>query len=55
VTGEALAARVPVHFSPVHGELDPAQLSAWILEDGLDVRLNLQLHKYIWGSDATGV
>ncbi len=55
VTGEALAARVPVHFSPVHGELDPAQLSAWIHEDGLDVRLNLQLHKYVWGADATGV
>ena len=55
VTGEALAARVPVHFSPVHGELDPAQLSAWILEDGLEVRLNLQLHKYVWGADATGV
>jgi 7-carboxy-7-deazaguanine synthase len=55
VTGEAFATRVPVHFSPVHGELDPAQLSAWILDDGLDVRLNLQLHKYVWGADATGV
>lgn len=55
VTGEAFAKNVPVHFSPVHGELDPAQLSAWILDDGLDVRLNLQLHKYVWGADATGV
>lgn len=50
-----LASRAPVHFSPVHGELDPAELSAWILEDGLDVRLNLQLHKYVWGADARGV
>lgn len=50
-----LASRVPVHFSPVHGELDPAELAKWILDDGLDVRLNLQLHKYVWGADATGI
>jgi 7-carboxy-7-deazaguanine synthase len=41
--------------SPVHGGLAPRDLVAWILEDGLPVRLNLQLHKVIWGSDATGV
>ena len=46
---------VPVGFSPVHGELDPRDLCAWLLEDGLDVRLNLQLHKYVWGADARGV
>jgi 7-carboxy-7-deazaguanine synthase len=45
----------PVHLSPVHGELDPRELSAWILRDGLPVRLNLQLHKYIWGADAKQV
>ena len=50
-----LEGRFPIHLSPVHGELDPAELSAWVLEDGLQVRLNLQLHKYIWGSDASGV
>ena len=44
----------PVHFSPVYGILDPKVLSEWILEDGLDVRLNLQIHKYIWG-DKRGV
>jgi len=44
----------PVHFSPAHGLLDPKVLSEWILEDGLDVRLNLQIHKYIWG-DKRGV
>ncbi len=44
----------PVHFSPAHGILDPKVLSEWILEDGLDVRLNLQIHKYIWG-DKRGV
>jgi 7-carboxy-7-deazaguanine synthase len=34
-----------VHFSPVAGELDAATLGTWILEDGLDVRLQVQLHK----------
>jgi 7-carboxy-7-deazaguanine synthase len=50
-----LAERVPVQFSPVHGVLDPRDLAAWILEDGLHVRLNLQLHKYVWGAEAKGV
>ncbi len=36
-----------VHFSPVFGKLDPKTLAEWILEDNLDVRLHLQLHKYI--------
>jgi 7-carboxy-7-deazaguanine synthase len=36
-----------VHFSPVFGKLDPKTLANWILEDNLDVRLHLQLHKYI--------
>jgi 7-carboxy-7-deazaguanine synthase len=44
-----------VHFSPVHGVLDPRDLAAWILADGLTARLQLQVHKYIWGADARGV
>jgi len=44
-----------VHFSPVFGEMDPKRLSAWILEDALDVKLHLQLHKIIWGCDLKGV
>jgi 7-carboxy-7-deazaguanine synthase len=44
-----------VHFSPVHGVLDPKVLSAWILEDHLPVRLQLQLHKYIWDPTTRGV
>lgn len=44
-----------VLLSPVHGELDPKDLVAWTLEDGLDVRVQLQLHKYIWGRDVQGV
>lgn len=50
-----LEERVPVHFSPVHPGLDPRELVGWLLEDGLRVRLNLQLHKFVWGSDAKGV
>lgn len=50
-----LGRRHPVHFSPVHGQLDPAELAKWILDDCLPVRLNLQLHKYVWGPDARGV
>jgi 7-carboxy-7-deazaguanine synthase len=44
-----------VLFSPVHGVLDPKSLAAWILEDRLTVRLQLQAHKYIWGADVRGV
>lgn len=44
-----------VNFSPVHGLLEPRTLAGWILEDRLRVRLNLQLHKIIWGPDARGV
>lgn len=50
-----LETRVPVHFSPVHPGLDPRDLVRWILDDGLRVRLNLQLHKYVWGADAKSV
>jgi 7-carboxy-7-deazaguanine synthase len=41
--------------SPVHGVLAPAELAAWILADRLPVRLQLQVHKYIWGAHARGV
>jgi len=53
---EHLATRVrQVLFSPVHGVLDPQSLVSWVLEDKLPVRVNLQLHKYIWGADKQGV
>jgi len=42
-----------VLFSPVWGQLDPAQLAEWIIEDGLPVRFQLQLHKVLW-QDAQG-
>jgi len=45
-----LSERCPVLFSPVHAELDPALLAQWILDDRLPVRLQLQLHKLLWGN-----
>ena len=42
-------------FSPVHGVLDPKQLSEWILADRLPVRVQLQVHKYIWDPNTRGV
>jgi 7-carboxy-7-deazaguanine synthase len=44
-----------VHFSPVHGILDAKQLAAWVLEDRLRVRVQLQLHKFIWSPETRGV
>ena len=56
IAREQLTERVrEVLLSCVHGVLDPKQLVAWVLEDQLAVRVQLQLHKYIWGADAQGV
>ncbi len=38
-------------FSPSHEELKPAQLAEWVLEDALPVRVQIQLHKYLWGTE----
>ncbi|HEX9288380.1 MAG TPA: radical SAM protein [Anaeromyxobacteraceae bacterium] len=50
-----LEGRVAVLVSPVHGAVDPKDLARWILESGVQARLNLQLHKIVWGQDARGV
>jgi 7-carboxy-7-deazaguanine synthase len=42
-------------FSPVHNILDPKDLIQWILADKLKVRLNLQIHKFIWSPETRGV
>ena len=55
VRTRGLAARCPVLFSPVHGTLEPGTLGHWILEDGLPVRLQVQLHKYLWPGVERGV
>jgi 7-carboxy-7-deazaguanine synthase len=44
-----------VLFSPVHGQLPPADLAAWVLADRLPVRVQLQVHKYIWEPATRGV
>jgi 7-carboxy-7-deazaguanine synthase len=44
-----------VLFSPVHGVLDPRALSEWVLADRLPVRVQLQVHKYIWDAQTRGV
>ena len=41
--------------SPVWGDIDLEALTGWILEDGLPVRFQIQLHKLIWGPDTIGV
>ena len=55
VREHSLEGRCKVLFSPAFGMLDPQDLSRWILEDRLEVRLNLQLHKYIYGPETRGV
>jgi len=42
-------------FSPVTDTLNPQDLAKWLIEDKLDVRLQLQLHKIIWDKDKRGV
>jgi 7-carboxy-7-deazaguanine synthase len=54
VIAKKLAPRTEVLFSPVHGKLDPERLAEWILRDSLQVRLQLQAHKYIWKGKEPG-
>jgi len=49
-----LSQRCTVLFSPAYGLQDPAELANWILQDKLGVRMQLQLHKILWG-DKRGV
>jgi 7-carboxy-7-deazaguanine synthase len=44
-----------IHVSPVHGVMHPRILSEWVLADKLPVRVQLQLHKYIWDPATRGV
>jgi 7-carboxy-7-deazaguanine synthase len=46
-----LVQRCELLFSPVHGQLNPAMLAEWILQDRLPVRFQLQLHKLLWGNE----
>lgn len=50
-----LPGRVSILFSPAYGILRPRDLARWIIEKKLDVRMQLQLHKYIWPRKMKGV
>ena len=45
-----LAGKCGVLFSPAQGQLSPTTLADWILRDNLPVRLQVQLHKLLWGN-----
>lgn len=47
-----LADKCEVLFSPSHGQLDATALAEWILRDRLPVRMQIQLHKLLWGNRA---
>jgi len=47
-----LAGKSAVLFSPAQGQLSPTELAEWILRDNLPVRLQVQLHKLLWGNVA---
>jgi 7-carboxy-7-deazaguanine synthase len=49
IRNHRLDAKCPVLLSPVHGKLEPRLLAEWILRDHLPVRMQLQLHKLLWG------
>lgn len=45
----------PPLFSPLYNQMDPKLLAEWILADQIDVRMQIQLHKIIWGPETRGV
>ena len=50
-----LTERFPVLLSTVFNEIEPKQVVGWLLEDNLNVRFQLQIHKYIWDPSTRGV
>jgi len=55
VYGYNLIPKAQILFSPAFNILKPEELAAWILESGLNIRLQLQLHKFIWHPNKRGV
>jgi len=43
--------RCGILFSPVHGDLTAVELADWIIADNLPVRMQIQLHKFLWGEE----
>jgi 7-carboxy-7-deazaguanine synthase len=52
---DLIKATKAVLISPAWAEIDLKELADWIASSGLEIRLQLQLHKYIWGPEARGV
>ena len=52
---KALEGKCSLLISPVFGKMDNEQLAKWVLDEGLEVRMQLQMHKYIWEPDRKGV
>ena len=52
IASRALSQRCTVLLSPAHGQVEPAELAQWIVEDRLPVRFQMQLHKVLWGNVA---
>ncbi len=50
-----LSEKCNILFSPVFGEIEPRELAEWLLEDNLNVRFQIQLHKLIWHPEMRGV
>jgi 7-carboxy-7-deazaguanine synthase len=55
ITRRGLERQATLLFSAVHEALDPAEMARWILEDGLAVRAQIQLHKVLWPAATRGV
>ncbi len=55
IRSHRLEGRVEVLLSPSHGQVEPRDLARWMLESGVQARLNIQIHKVVWGADVRGV
>lgn len=55
IRNHRLAGRCPILMSVVFGELEPVELAGWILASGMDIRFQLQMHKFIWEPETRGV
>ena len=51
ITDKEMTGKFEILFSPVHGELDATDMAEWILADKLQVRMQIQLHKYLWNDE----
>jgi len=49
IRSKGLEPKLEILFSPAWGQLDATELADWVLQDQLDVRVQLQLHKLLWG------